>query len=86
MAIHIQIRYQPIKNDDLLIFRLNTIYFAENWKHCNKIIFKCVNSTMGPIFNEKIDKNKICGSVNSARMHYSRKSGQMLRLLFMYSI
>ena len=25
-------------------------------KYCSKIIFKCVNSTMGPIFNEKIDK------------------------------
>ena len=23
-------------------------------KHCSKIIFKCVNSTMGPIFNEKV--------------------------------
>ena len=28
----------------------------ENWKHCSKIIFKCVNSAVGPIFNEKIDK------------------------------
>ena len=26
----------------------------ENWKHCSKIIFKCVNSAMRPIFNEKI--------------------------------
>ena len=26
---------------------------TENWKHCSKIIFKCVNSTVGPIFNEK---------------------------------
>ena len=23
-------------------------------KHCSKIIFKCVNSTVGPIFNEKV--------------------------------
>ena len=23
----------------------------ENWKYYNKIIFKCVNSTVGPIFN-----------------------------------
>ena len=29
---------------------LDTAYFVENWKHCNKIIFKCVNSAMGPIF------------------------------------
>ena len=27
-----------------------------NWKYCSKIIFKCVNSAVGPIFNEKIDK------------------------------
>ena len=35
---------------------LDIIYSAktENWKHCSKIIFKYVNSTMGPIFNEKI--------------------------------
>ena len=24
---------------------------AENWKHCSKIIFNCVNSIVGPIFN-----------------------------------
>ena len=32
---------------------------------------------------KKLIKNKICGSVNSARMHCSQK-GQKLRLLFMY--
>ena len=26
----------------------------KNWKHCSKIIFKCVNSTVRPIFNEKV--------------------------------
>ena len=26
------------------------------WNHDSKIIFKCVNNTVGPIFNEKIDK------------------------------
>ena len=30
--------------------RLDTTYFAENWKYCNKIIFKCVNSNVRPIF------------------------------------
>ena len=25
-----------------------------NWKHYSKIIFKCVNSTVEPIFNEKV--------------------------------
>ena len=24
---------------------------TENWKHCSKIIFKCINSIVGPIFN-----------------------------------
>ena len=37
---------------ELILLKLKT----ENWKHCSKIIFKCVNSTVGPIFNEKIDK------------------------------
>ena len=32
---------------------------TENWKYCSKIIFKCVNSTVGPFFNEKVE---ICGS------------------------
>ena len=26
----------------------------ENWKHCSKIIFKCMNSIVRPIFNEKV--------------------------------
>ena len=33
---------------------LDTAYFVENWKHCSKIIFKCVNSIVGPIFNESL--------------------------------
>ena len=37
---------------------LDKTYFVktENWKHCSKIIFKCVNSTVRPIYNEKVDK------------------------------
>ena len=41
---------------------LDKTYFAENWKHCNKIIFKCVNSIVWPIFNEKVNENGVCGS------------------------
>ena len=35
---------------------VDRIYFAEteNRKYCNKIIFKCMNSTVRPIFNEKV--------------------------------
>ena len=37
---------------------LDTVYFAENWKHCNKIIFKCVNSVMKPFLMKKLLKKK----------------------------
>ena len=49
--------------------RLNTTYFAENWKHCSKIIFKCVNIAMRPIFNENFveKKKRFVGPVNSVR-------------------
>ena len=56
------------------------------WNHCSKIIFKCVNNAVRPIFNEKIDKKWICGSVNSARMYCSQKTSQKLWLPFMYRI
>ena len=36
----------------LILLKLKTYC----WNHCSKIIFKCINSTVGPIFNEKIDK------------------------------
>ena len=42
---------------------------TENWKYCNKIIFKYVNSIVGPIFNEKLLKSRIYGSVNSTQIH-----------------
>ena len=38
----------------LILLKLKTYY----WNHCSKIIFKCVNSAVGPIFNEKIDKKR----------------------------
>ena len=31
---------------------LDITYFAKNWKHCSKIIFKYVNSVVNFIFNE----------------------------------
>ena len=37
---------------ELILLKLKT----ENWKHCSKIIFKCVNSIVGPNFNEKVTK------------------------------
>ena len=62
---------------------LDRTYFAEteNWKYCSKIIFKCVNNTVGPIFNEKIDKKWSLWdlwTVHKCTVH--RKTGQTLRL------
>ena len=45
---------------------LDTVYFAENWKHCDKIIFKCVNNAVGPIFNFFFLNKVDVGLVNSA--------------------
>ena len=33
---------------------LDWAYFYWNWKHCSEIIFKCVNSAVGRIFNKKV--------------------------------
>ena len=32
------------------------LFLLKTKKYCSKIIFKCVNSTVGPIFNKKIAK------------------------------
>ena len=41
---------------------------TENWKHCNKIIFKCVNNVMRPIFNFFFFQNKVVvGPMNCSR-------------------
>ena len=61
---------------------LDRTYFAD-WKHCSKIIFKCVNSDVGPFLMKKLLKRGICGSMNSAQMHCSLWKSQHLRLLFM---
>ena len=37
-------------------------FIIENWKHCSKIIFKWVNSTVGPNFKEKFVEICTCGS------------------------
>ena len=41
---------------------LDTVFFAKNWKYCSKIIFKCVNSIMRPIFNESFGEKRDYGS------------------------
>ena len=64
---------------------MDTVYFAENWKHCSKIIFNCVNSIIRLIFNEKIvEKSEDCGShkqcTGPTDVHCSQKKSQKLWL------
>ena len=46
----VSVKHELTKLALRLWVRLDATYLIENWKHCNKIIFKCVNSTVGPIF------------------------------------
>ena len=66
---------------------MNKTYFTKNWnwKRCNKIIFKYKNSTMWSIFNKKLLKSDIYGSIYSTQIHYLRLKSQYLWLLFINS-
>ena len=52
------------------------------WNHCSKIIFKCVNSIVGPIFNEKVAKKWNLWVHKQYTMHCLQQKSQHLRLLF----
>ena len=46
-------------------FRYESIWIpliAENWKYCNKIIVKCINSTVRPIFKVVFTEKSTCRS------------------------
>ena len=38
------------------------LFIVENWKHCNKIIFRCVNSIVRHSFNKNFVEFRTCGS------------------------
>ena len=50
-----QERWCPICKYWLYYWKLKT----EKRKHCSKIIFKCVNNVMRPIFNENFAKKDV---------------------------
>ena len=52
------------------------------WNHCSKIIFKCINSTVRPIFNEKIAKKWNLWIYEQYMMYCLRQKSQHLLLLF----
>ena len=62
----------------LILLKLKTYYS----NHCSKIIFKCVNSIMGPIFNEKVAKKWNLWIHEQYIMHCLRQKSQHLWLLF----
>ena len=62
----------------LILLKLKTYC----WNHCSKIIFKCVNSTVGPIFNEKVVKKWNLWVHEQYIMYCFRQKSQHLRLLF----
>ena len=65
--------------------------FGYSWKlktekHCNKIIFKCVNSTVRSIFNEKVVKKWNLWVHKQWNLCWKCEKSQTLQLLFMNSI
>ena len=62
----------------LILLKLKTYC----WNHCSKIIFKCVNSIVGPIFNEKVAKKWNLWVHEQYIMHCLRQKSQHLWLLF----
>ena len=62
----------------LILLKLKIYY----WNYCSKIIFKCINSTVGPIFNEKIAKKWNLLVHNQYIMYCLWQKSKHLRLLF----
>ena len=62
----------------LILLKLKTYC----WNHCSKIIFKCVNSIVRPIFNEKVAKKWNLWIHKQYIMHCLQQKSQHLRLLF----
>ena len=50
------------KKINKIIFGYCLLLKTENWKHCRKIIFKCVNSTIGSNFKVDFARFRACGS------------------------
>ena len=62
----------------LILLKLKTYC----WNHCSKIIYKCVNSTVGPIFNKKVAKKWNLWVYKQYMIHCLLQKSQHLQLLF----
>ena len=66
-------KISPIMEAVMLFrIRLDTTYFAENWKHCSKIIFRCVNSVVGLVNSAFCLLHSECMCMNSAVTVHTR--------------
>ena len=89
-CVHLQIAQNNWNLDFKGPFGYSWKLKIETEKYCSKIIFKCVNSTVGSIFNEKIAEkwnlwvHKQCTVCTDWLKKKSKKS-QTLQLPFMYS-
>ena len=68
----IKLRQQIFSKVKLRV-RLDTVYFTENWKHGNKIIFKCVNSVWGPFLMKVLLKKRFVLESTETRFSMKKK-------------
>ena len=61
----------------LSLFGYYLLLKIENWKHCSKIIFKCVNCAVRPSFKEKVAEYGICGSCEQCTGPTGKNASQM---------
>ena len=69
----IKLRQQIFSKIKLRV-RLDTVYFTENWKHGNKIIFKCVNSVWGPFLMKVLLKKRFVLESTETRFSMEKKA------------
>ena len=90
-----------LNSEIILIFHLHPnahlgsvwiLFIAENWKHYNKIVFKCINSIVRPIFNVYFAEKRdlwVLWTVHGTHLNKKRAAGKRkmrfpnARLMFM---
>ena len=58
----IYFKWTLLQFDTKGLFKYRLLLKTENRKHCSKINFKCVNSTVKPSFKENFAEKSTCGS------------------------
>ena len=76
---------KPSSKSSLLygVIRYCLLLKIKNWKYCNKIIFKCVNSTVGPNFEVIFALQSTYGS-RKQYIEPTKKHGMQLKSIFQH--